>query len=55
MSKTKKCPICQEAKPLLVSPFCSVKCQETDLQSWLGGTYRLPTQESAGSPGDENN
>tara|TARA_Y100000588_G_scaffold345049_1_gene391927 strand:+ start:188 stop:337 length:150 start_codon:yes stop_codon:yes gene_type:complete len=29
-------------------PFCSAKCKLIDLGSWLGGDYRLPSDEMPG-------
>jgi endogenous inhibitor of DNA gyrase (YacG/DUF329 family) len=26
-------------------PFCSRRCADEDLHRWLGGAYRLPTNE----------
>ena len=42
----RKCPLCQkEVAKESDSPFCSNRCQMVDLNHWLEGTYRIPTQE----------
>lgn len=28
----------------LYSPFCSQKCADIDLNHWLGGNYRIPSE-----------
>ena len=28
-------------------PFCSRRCADLDLHRWLGGRYRVPTEEPA--------
>ncbi len=40
------CPICR--KPLVAEhkPFCSERCRQVDLHRWLGGVYRVPTNEA---------
>ena len=44
-AKPADCPIC--AKPVVerYRPFCSKRCADVDLARWLGGTYRIPTEE----------
>jgi uncharacterized protein len=39
------CPVC--GKPLVPDfrPFCSERCKTIDLGRWLGGDYRIPTEE----------
>lgn len=44
MAKPPPCPICR--KPAAPQdnpfrPFCSQRCKEIDLASWLDGTYRI--------------
>lgn len=41
----RRCPICN--KPAVAGPFCSPRCADADLAKWLGGTYRVPTDEPA--------
>lgn len=39
------CSICGKPPAARYRPFCSRRCADVDLHRWLGGTYRLPTQE----------
>jgi endogenous inhibitor of DNA gyrase (YacG/DUF329 family) len=43
--KKPKCPVC--AKPMVArwKPFCSDRCRRVDLNRWLGGVYRIETDE----------
>ncbi len=43
----KPCPICNKPSALEHRPFCSRRCADLDLHRWLGGHYRVPTQEPA--------
>jgi len=43
--KRGKCPICGKATVESFRPFCSRRCADVDLGRWLGGTYRIPTDE----------
>jgi hypothetical protein len=57
-----KCPICQKKAAARSQngafPFCSDRCKTIDLGKWLGGDYRIATNErldsssndAAGSP-----
>ncbi len=41
-----RCPQCNqscEAGPH--RPFCSARCQQLDLARWLGGDYRIETED----------
>jgi len=49
-AKPTECPICAKPVTEKYRPFCSKRCADVDLARWLGGTYRLPTEESG--PGD---
>ncbi len=42
------CPICGKRSDIDHRPFCSTRCKQVDLGRWLGGDYRLPTEEVAG-------
>lgn len=44
MSKA-KCPICGGPVAKDYRPFCSRRCADADLGHWLGGTYRLPSED----------
>ncbi len=44
------CPICNAAiskspDSARYRPFCSRRCADVDLHRWLGGVYRMPTNE----------
>jgi endogenous inhibitor of DNA gyrase (YacG/DUF329 family) len=45
-----RCPICGKPSVADHVPFCSVKCADIDLGRWLGGEYRIPTDERPGQP-----
>jgi hypothetical protein len=47
----KKCPICGRPPEAGTAPFCSKRCTDADLAKWLGGAYRVPTNEK---PGEKN-
>jgi len=56
MSRKKTCPICGKPKVAEYQPFCSKHCADADLSRWLGGAYRIPTDEipdGGGWPPDE--
>lgn len=40
-----KCPICGKPSAADTKPFCSGRCQDVDLHRWLGGVYRIETDE----------
>ena len=42
---TGKCPMCGMKAILRYRPFCSKRCADLDLSSWLDGKYRMPTDE----------
>lgn len=44
------CPICNATisnspDSARYRPFCSRRCADVDLHRWLGGVYRMPTNE----------
>ena len=39
--------MCGAEKVTRYRPFCSKRCADLDLGSWLGGHYRIPTDEEA--------
>ncbi len=45
-----KCPVCGKAASLDMRPFCSKRCADLDLGRWLGGDYRVPTDERPEDP-----
>ncbi|MBT3401324.1 MAG: DNA gyrase inhibitor YacG [Rhodospirillaceae bacterium] len=42
----KSCPICSNPASEKDRPFCSQRCANVDLSRWLGGNYRIPTDEA---------
>lgn len=40
------CVICGKAAQADLKVFCSVRCQQVDLNRWLTGGYRVPTDEA---------
>jgi endogenous inhibitor of DNA gyrase (YacG/DUF329 family) len=43
---TGKCPICGRPTEAAYRPFCSKRCADVDLSRWLGGVYRVETNEA---------
>jgi uncharacterized protein len=41
-----RCPICGKPASPRLRPFCSARCQTIDLARWIGGNYRVPTEEN---------
>ncbi len=50
-AKPAKCPICRKPAADDYRPFCSKRCADVDLARWLGGTYRIPTEEPGADEG----
>lgn len=48
--KRSACPLCGRPAAARFRPFCSAACADEDLARWLGGGYRIPTEEA---PEDE--
>jgi endogenous inhibitor of DNA gyrase (YacG/DUF329 family) len=48
-----RCPICRKPAAMDFRPFCSKRCAEIDLGRWLGGDYRIKTNEAPETPEDE--
>ncbi|MHA1565162.1 MAG: DNA gyrase inhibitor YacG [Alphaproteobacteria bacterium] len=44
-----RCPICTKAAVAKYRPFCSRRCADLDLHQWLGGHYRVQTEETQDS------
>jgi len=40
------CPICGAPASIEHRPFCSLRCKDVDLARWLGGHYRIATNEA---------
>jgi endogenous inhibitor of DNA gyrase (YacG/DUF329 family) len=45
LAKRRSCPICGKAMAAAHRPFCSARCADVDLSRWLGGHYRIATEE----------
>ncbi|MFY9288401.1 MAG: DNA gyrase inhibitor YacG [Alphaproteobacteria bacterium] len=41
----KNCPVCKKPATESFRPFCSKRCADIDLGSWLGERYKVPTNE----------
>ena len=41
-----KCPICGKPADKSYAPFCSKRCADIDLNRWLSGVYKIPTNEA---------
>jgi uncharacterized protein len=56
-AKPHRCPICGKPSVAAFDPFCSARCADVDLNRWLSGVYRIPTDEApkseSGAPEDE--
>jgi len=39
------CSVCGKPAIAKYKPFCSRRCADVDLHRWMGGTYRIPTEE----------
>lgn len=46
-----RCPICGKPSDPKLRPFCSRRCADVDLNRWLGGVYRVETEEPADDEG----
>jgi endogenous inhibitor of DNA gyrase (YacG/DUF329 family) len=45
LNEKKTCPVCGKPAAKKYLPFCSKRCADLDLARWLGGVYRIPTEE----------
>ncbi|WP_029008921.1 DNA gyrase inhibitor YacG [Azospirillum halopraeferens] len=50
-SKGAACPICGRPAAAPFRPFCSKRCADVDLARWLGGVYRVETDDPPEEPG----
>jgi endogenous inhibitor of DNA gyrase (YacG/DUF329 family) len=46
ITQERLCPVCGKAAQFEHRPFCSARCRLIDLGRWLGGEYRIETQET---------
>ena len=44
---TGTCPICGKPAAGKFRPFCSARCADVDLHRWLGGVYRIESDQPA--------
>ncbi len=44
--KRAKCPLCGRPPEERYRPFCSKRCADIDLGRWLGGGYRIASDET---------
>ena len=47
-----KCVRCKAPVTPRTRPFCSQRCADLDLSSWLDERYRVPTTERPSEPGE---
>lgn len=47
----RRCPICGKPAVIKWRPFCSKRCADIDLGRWLGGSYRIGSDEEAETDG----
>lgn len=45
-NSNKPCPVCGKPPQPKFLPFCSTRCADVDLNRWLGGVYRVETNET---------
>ena len=48
------CPVCKGESTEKYNPFCSKRCADVDLNRWLVGGYRFPTDERAIATADDD-
>jgi endogenous inhibitor of DNA gyrase (YacG/DUF329 family) len=44
--RAKPCPICGKPADAKLTPFCSARCADIDLNRWLAGVYAFPASEN---------
>jgi endogenous inhibitor of DNA gyrase (YacG/DUF329 family) len=49
-----KCPICARTGVEAFKPFCSKRCADADLLSWLKGGYAIPGAPVTDAEPDED-
>ena len=50
--KAGTCPICRRPADPALSPFCSKRCADIDLNRWLTGVYAVPVTEEEDEDGE---
>ena len=46
VSAPRACPLCGKPRAGRYRPFCSKRCADVDLARWLGGNYRVASNET---------
>lgn len=44
-NSNKPCPICGNPPVEKFKPFCSARCADVDLHRWLGGVYKVESDD----------
>jgi uncharacterized protein len=52
MPTPKPCAICGKPQVEGLTPFCSRRCADVDLNRWLTGVYAVPDTEEDEEPSD---
>ncbi|MFA7432824.1 MAG: DNA gyrase inhibitor YacG [Gemmobacter sp.] len=47
------CPICKKPPAESYRPFCSKRCADVDLGSWLTGRYAIPVEDEETETGPD--
>lgn len=53
LRKKLPCPICGQPSARPSFPFCSQRCKDIDLNSWLSDRYAIPVTEAEENADDE--
>lgn len=52
--KAAPCPLCGKPAAAKFRPFCSSRCADLDLHRWLGGVYRIESDDPPSPTGEES-
>ncbi len=52
--KGRHCPMCRRPAVARYRPFCSRRCADLDLGSWLNEDYRIASSEEPDAGSDED-
>ncbi|HJO72942.1 MAG TPA: DNA gyrase inhibitor YacG [Rhodospirillales bacterium] len=52
--KSRRCPTCRHPTADRYRPFCSRRCADLDLGSWLNEDYRIASSEEPDTSPDED-
>jgi hypothetical protein len=53
--KKLKCAMCHKLQTHAYRPFCSRRCADLDLGKWLGGDYKVASDDQPDDETDYNN